>query len=102
MREESRASRACLGRMVSYLAATEGLRQFLDIDTGLSAEGNTHEVAQRVASDSPAACLRVHGQGCPLRHEEGPVILIRMQTQVTIMLFGKPSRLDGKVYILYI
>jgi SAM-dependent methyltransferase len=46
------ASRACLGRMVSYLAAEEGLRQFLDIGTGLPTEGNTHEVAQRIASDS--------------------------------------------------
>ena len=50
--EVARASRACLGRMVCYLAAEEGIRQFLDIGTGLPTEGNTHEVAQRVASES--------------------------------------------------
>jgi hypothetical protein len=52
IREVARASRACLGRMVSYLAAEKGIRQFLDIGTGLPTAGNTHEVAQRVAPDS--------------------------------------------------
>jgi O-methyltransferase involved in polyketide biosynthesis len=52
VREVARASRACLGRMVSYLAAEEGIRQFLDIGTGLPAAGNTHEVAQQIAPDS--------------------------------------------------
>jgi hypothetical protein len=37
---------------VSYLAAEEGIRQFLDIGTGLPTTGNTHEVAQQVAPDS--------------------------------------------------
>jgi hypothetical protein len=52
IKEVARASRACLGRMVGYLAAEEGIRQFLDIGTGLPVAGNTHEVAQRVAPDS--------------------------------------------------
>jgi hypothetical protein len=52
IRAVARASRACLGRMVSYLAAEEGIRQFLDIGTGLPTAGNTHEVAQRIAPDS--------------------------------------------------
>ena len=52
IREVARASRACLGRMVSYLAAEEGIRQFLDIGTGLPTTGNTHEVAQRAAPGS--------------------------------------------------
>jgi O-methyltransferase involved in polyketide biosynthesis len=47
-----RAQRAFLGRAVRYLAETEGIRQFLDIGTGLPAAGNTHEVAQQVAPDS--------------------------------------------------
>jgi hypothetical protein len=42
------ASRAFLRRAVSYLAAEEGVRQFLDIGTGLPSAGNTHEVAQAV------------------------------------------------------
>jgi hypothetical protein len=52
VREVARASRACLGRMVRYLAAEEGIRQFLDIGTGLPTADNTHEVAQRAAPDS--------------------------------------------------
>jgi trans-aconitate methyltransferase len=44
-----RAQRAFLGRVVHYLAAEAGIRQFLDIGTGLPAANNTHEVAQRVA-----------------------------------------------------
>jgi hypothetical protein len=42
------ASRAFLRRTVSYLAAEEGVRQFLDIGTGMPSAGNTHEVAQAV------------------------------------------------------
>ena len=44
-----RAQRAFLGRAVHYLAAEAGLRQFLDIGTGLPSANNTHEVAQRAA-----------------------------------------------------
>jgi S-adenosyl methyltransferase len=40
------ASRAFLRRTVSFLAAEAGLRQFLDIGTGMPTAGNTHEVAQ--------------------------------------------------------
>jgi hypothetical protein len=47
-----RANRALLGRMVRYLAGEVGLRQFLDIGTGLPTKDNTHEVAQRVAPES--------------------------------------------------
>ena len=44
-----RANRAFLARSVRYLAATEGIRQFLDIGTGLPSANNTHEVAQAAA-----------------------------------------------------
>jgi S-adenosyl methyltransferase len=44
-----RANRAFLGRAVYYLAAEEGIRQFLDIGTGIPTANNTHEVAQRTA-----------------------------------------------------
>jgi O-methyltransferase involved in polyketide biosynthesis len=47
-----RAQRAFLGRAVHYLVAEAGIRQFLDIGTGLPAAGNTHEVAQRAAPES--------------------------------------------------
>ena len=43
-----RANRRFLGRAVRYLASEAGVRQFLDIGTGLPAMENTHEVAQAV------------------------------------------------------
>ncbi len=48
----ARASRYFLTRVVRYLAGDAGVRQFLDIGTGLPTADNTHEVAQRVAPES--------------------------------------------------
>ena len=47
-----RANRAFLARTVRFLAAERGIRQFLDIGTGIPASNNTHEVAQSVAPDA--------------------------------------------------
>ena len=47
----ARANRAFLARLVRYLAADVGIRQFLDIGTGIPTAGNTHEIAQDVAPD---------------------------------------------------
>jgi SAM-dependent methyltransferase len=44
-----RAQRAFLGRAVRYLVAQEGIRQILDIGTGIPAASNIHEVAQSIA-----------------------------------------------------
>jgi hypothetical protein len=46
-----RANRAFLARGVRFLAEA-GIRQFLDIGTGIPSANNTHEVAQRVAPGS--------------------------------------------------
>ncbi len=46
-----RANRAFLARTVRYLAREKGIRQFLDIGTGIPTADNTHEVAQSVAPD---------------------------------------------------
>src|SRR5215472_6294856 len=46
IQDSARANRAFLARAVRYLAETEGIRQFLDIGTGLPTANNTHEVAQ--------------------------------------------------------
>ncbi|RKN03147.1 SAM-dependent methyltransferase [Streptomyces radicis] len=48
----TRHSRAFIGRVVRHLAEEEGIRQFLDIGTGLPTFDNTHEVAQRIAPES--------------------------------------------------
>jgi S-adenosyl methyltransferase len=48
----ARCDRYFLGRVVRFLAGEAGVRQFLDIGTGLPTVDNTHEVAQRVAPES--------------------------------------------------
>jgi hypothetical protein len=52
LRYRVRANRAFLARVVRYLAADAGIRQFLDIGTGIPSANNTHEVAQAAAPDS--------------------------------------------------
>jgi SAM-dependent methyltransferase len=47
-----RANRAVMRRMTTYLAAEAGVRQFLDIGTGLPTSPNMHEIAQRLAPES--------------------------------------------------
>ena len=51
----ARENRRFLGRAVRYLAADRGVRQFIDIGTGIPARGNTHEVARSVAPDTRVA-----------------------------------------------
>src|SRR5262249_35625687 len=48
----ARADREFLIRAAEYLAGQAGVRQFLDIGTGLPTANNTHQVAQRVAPES--------------------------------------------------
>jgi S-adenosyl methyltransferase len=48
----ARENRAFLGRAVRYLTAEAGIRQFIDVGTGLPTQGNVHEIAQSV---DPAA-----------------------------------------------
>jgi hypothetical protein len=48
----ARADRLFLGRAVRWLVNDAGIRQFLDIGTGLPTVDNTHEVAQREAPES--------------------------------------------------
>lgn len=45
------ADRAFLGRVVRYLVEEAGIRQFLDIGTGLPTAGNIHEIAQAIAPE---------------------------------------------------
>jgi hypothetical protein len=52
IRQSAQANRAFLARVVRYLAQAEGIRQFLDIGTGLPTADNTHQVAQAAAPDS--------------------------------------------------
>ncbi len=58
----ARASRYFIARVVRYLVGEMGIRQFLDIGTGLPSHDNTHEVAQRVAPE----CRVVYVDNDPL------------------------------------
>src|SRR3984885_14831647 len=52
MRDIARASRGFLIRSIAYLADDAGVRQFLDVGTGLPTANNTHQVAQRIAPEA--------------------------------------------------
>ena len=72
-----RNTRAFLARSVRYLAREAGIRQFLDIGTGIPAANNTHEVAQAVApecrivyTDHDPAVL-AHARALLTSHPEG-------------------------------
>jgi hypothetical protein len=61
-----RANRAFQGRTVRVLAADRGIRQFLDLGTGIPAADNTHEVAQ--AADPSARVVYVDNDPVVLAH----------------------------------
>ena len=67
----ARLSRLYLARAVRYLAAEAGIRQFLDVGTGLPTADNTHEVAQAVAPESRI----VYVDNDPLVQEHAKVLL---------------------------
>jgi SAM-dependent methyltransferase len=52
VRDMARQNRAFLQRVVRFLAREAGIRQFLDIGTGLPTQGNVHEIAQAIAPDA--------------------------------------------------
>jgi hypothetical protein len=60
--DTARAGRYFLARAVRYLAGEAGIRQFLDVGTGLPTVDNTHDVAQRVAPE----CRIVYVDNDPL------------------------------------
>jgi len=68
----ARANRAFLVRAVRYLAGERGIRQFLDIGTGLPAPGSTHQVAQDIAPDS-----------CIVYVDNDPVVLAHARALLT-------------------
>ena len=62
IRQAVQARRAFLGRIVRYLVAEAGLRQFLDIGTGLPAANNVHQVARSLVPE----CRVVYVDNDPL------------------------------------
>ena len=82
----ARSSRGFLTRAVRYLAADAGLRQFLDIGTGLPTENNTHEVAQRVAPQSRIVYV-----------DNDPLVLAHARALLTSSLEGGCEYLDADI-----
>jgi trans-aconitate methyltransferase len=78
------ASRAFLRRAVTYLAAEAGVRQFLDIGTGMPTAGNTHEVAQAV----DPSCRIVYV-------DNDPVVLAHARAGLRSSAEGATSYLDA-------
>src|SRR5262245_35249111 len=72
-----RANRAFLGRAVRYLAGEAGIRQFLDIGTGIPTAENTHQVAQAIAPETRVVYVDYdpivlsHARALLVSHEAG-------------------------------
>jgi O-methyltransferase involved in polyketide biosynthesis len=81
---QARADRAFLGRAVRYLAEEAGIRQFLDIGTGLPTADNTHEVAQRVAPESRIVYV-----------DNDPLVLVHARALLTSSPEGKTDYIDA-------
>ncbi|MBX4175757.1 MULTISPECIES: SAM-dependent methyltransferase [Streptomyces rochei group] len=81
--EYALADREFLGRAVRHLAGACGIRQFLDIGTGLPTADNTHEVAQRVAPESRIVYV-----------DNDPIVLAHAEALLTSTPQGRTDYLD--------
>jgi hypothetical protein len=82
----ARTSRGFLTRAVRYLAADAGMRQFLDIGTGLPTASNTHQVAQSVAPDSKVVYV-----------DNDPLVLAHARALLTSSPEGATEYLDADI-----
>jgi hypothetical protein len=82
----AQANRAFLRRTVRYLAAAEGIRQFLDIGTGLPAANNTHEVSQAAAPESRVVYV-----------DNDPLVLAHARALLTSSPEGVTAYLDADI-----
>ncbi|MER7497876.1 SAM-dependent methyltransferase [Streptomyces pharetrae] len=81
--EYARADRLFLGRAVRYLVEEAGIRQFLDIGTGLPTADNTHEVAQRLAPEARIVYV-----------DNDPLVLAHARALLTSTPEGRTDYLD--------
>ncbi|WP_405148663.1 SAM-dependent methyltransferase [Sphaerisporangium sp. NBC_01403] len=82
----ARHSRHMLARTVRFLAGEAGIRQFLDIGTGLPTVDNTHEVAQRVAPESRIVYV-----------DNDPLVLVHAQALLTSTPEGATDYIEADV-----
>jgi len=83
----ARGNRAFLGRAVRYLVREAGVRQFLDIGTGLPTADNTHEVAQRVAPESRIVYV-----------DNDPLVLVHARALLTSDPRGVTAYIDADLH----
>ncbi|MDF5752089.1 SAM-dependent methyltransferase [Spongiactinospora sp. TRM90649] len=84
--EVARHSRAFLGRVVRHLTEDVGIRQFLDIGTGLPTHDNTHEVAQRIAPESRIVYV-----------DNDPLVLVHARALLVSGPYGATDYVDADV-----
>ena len=80
-------SRRFLRRAVTYLAGEAGMRQFLDVGTGLPTANNTHEVAQSIAADSRIVYV-----------DNDPLVLVHARALLTSSPEGVTDYVDADVH----
>jgi S-adenosyl methyltransferase len=80
----ARANRAFLARAVRFLAGEAGIRQFLDIGTGIPSANNTHEVAQSVAPEARIVYV-----------DNDPVVLTHARALLTSDPAGATAYIDA-------
>jgi hypothetical protein len=80
----ARANRAYLGRVVRFLAGEAGIRQFLDIGTGIPTSGNTHQVAQAIAPQARVVYV-----------DYDPVVLAHARALLTSSDAGATAYIDS-------
>jgi O-methyltransferase involved in polyketide biosynthesis len=83
----ARADRAFLARAVRYLAGEAGIRQFLDIGTGLPTANNTHQIAQSVAPESRIVFV-----------DNDPMVLAHARALLTSAPEGATAYIDADLH----
>jgi O-methyltransferase involved in polyketide biosynthesis len=86
IRVAARMNRLFLGRAVRYLATERGIRQFLDIGTGLPTAGYTHQVAQEVAPESRVVYT-----------DNDPLVLVHARALLTSSREGRTAYINADV-----
>ncbi len=84
--EVARAQRGFLIRAVEYLAGEVGIRQFLDLGTGLPTADNTHDVAQRVAPSARIVYV-----------DNDPLVLVHARALLVSSAEGATDYIDADV-----
>ena len=84
IRQTARLSRALQSRVITYLVTEAGIRQFLDVGTGLPTANNTHQVAQQIAPESRIVYV-----------DNDPMVLVHARALLTSSPQGATAYIDA-------